>query len=151
MGGLERSGETSRSGCHYESSVRLCAVEKCLVAEQPAKVPRCTHDHVRLAYSACGGPDRVSPALRAFSPRRGLVFQGVSGTGLSASWAAAMLLYKFEAATPFQVALTTDETGYILPSESAPWRPNGSVDVEIGDKFMGVALSEILGTIERSG
>ena len=62
-----------------------------------------------------------------------------------------MLLYKFEAATPFQVALTTDETGHVLPSESAPWRPNGSVDVEIGDKFMGVALSEILGTIERSG
>jgi hypothetical protein len=62
-----------------------------------------------------------------------------------------MLLYKFEAATPWRVALTTDETGQILPSEGAPWRSNGSVEVEFGDRFMGVALSEILGTIQRSG
>ena len=62
-----------------------------------------------------------------------------------------MLLYKFEAAIPWRVALTTDETGQILPPEGAPWRSNGSVEVEIGDRFMGVALSEILGTIQRSG
>jgi hypothetical protein len=33
-----------------------------------------------------------------------------------------MLLYKFEAATPWRVALTNDEVGKTLPTEGAPWR-----------------------------
>ena len=41
-----------------------------------------------------------------------------------------MLLYKFEAATPWRVALTNDEGGKTLPTEGAPWRLSGSVEVE---------------------
>jgi hypothetical protein len=62
-----------------------------------------------------------------------------------------MLLYKFEAAIPWRVALTSDETGQSLPTEGAPWLPNGSMEVEAGKTFMGVPLNEILGTIRRNG
>ena len=62
-----------------------------------------------------------------------------------------MLLYKFDAATPFRVALAKDQMGKTLPMEGAPWRASGSVEVEAGTTFMGVPLDEILGTIERSG
>jgi hypothetical protein len=62
-----------------------------------------------------------------------------------------MRLYKFEAATPWRVALTKDETGATLPSEGAPWRPDGMLEVEPGSAFMGVPLDEILGTIQRNG
>jgi hypothetical protein len=62
-----------------------------------------------------------------------------------------MLLYKFEAATPWQVALTNDELGNTLPAEGAPWQSSGSVEVEAGKIFMGVPLAEILSTIERNG
>jgi hypothetical protein len=62
-----------------------------------------------------------------------------------------MLLYKFAAATPWRVALTKDETGATLPSEGAPWRADGSLEVEAGSTFMGVPLAEILGTIQRNG
>ncbi len=63
----------------------------------------------------------------------------------------AMLLYKFEAAIPWRVALSLDETGKTLPTEGAPWRPSGSLEAEAGQTFMGVPLAEILGTIESSG
>ena len=43
-----------------------------------------------------------------------------------------MLLYKFEAAIPWQVALTLDESGKTLPTEGAPWRPSGSLQAEAG-------------------
>jgi hypothetical protein len=43
-----------------------------------------------------------------------------------------MLLYKFEAATPWRVALTNDELGNTLPAEGAPWQASGSVEVEAG-------------------
>jgi hypothetical protein len=62
-----------------------------------------------------------------------------------------MLLYKFEAAIPWRVALTKDETGETLPCEGAPWRPGGSVELEPDDKFMGVPLNEVLGTIQTTG
>ena len=61
-----------------------------------------------------------------------------------------MLLYKFEAATPWRIALTKDETGATLPSEGAPWRADGSLEVESGSTFMGVPLAEILGTIQAT-
>jgi hypothetical protein len=48
-----------------------------------------------------------------------------------------MLLYEFEAATPWQVALTNDEVGKTLPTEGAPWRASGSLEVEVGKTFMG--------------
>jgi hypothetical protein len=60
-----------------------------------------------------------------------------------------MLLYKFKAAIPW-VALTKDETGGNLPDE-APWRPDGSMQLEGDTTFMGVPLSEVLGTIQRNG
>jgi len=62
-----------------------------------------------------------------------------------------MLLYKFEAATPWRVALTNDEAGATLPAEGAPWRPAGSMEAEAGDTFMGVPLNEVLETIQRNG
>ena len=62
-----------------------------------------------------------------------------------------MLLYKFEAATPWRVALSKDEVGKTLPTEGAPWQATGTVEVEAGKTFMGVPLEEILGTIERNG
>ena len=62
-----------------------------------------------------------------------------------------MLLYKFEAATPWRVALTIDETGASLPSEGAPWRRDGSVEVESDGTFIGVPLAEVLGTIQSKG
>jgi hypothetical protein len=62
-----------------------------------------------------------------------------------------MLLYKFEAATPWRVALTNDEVCKTLPTEGAPWRLSGSVEVEHGKTWMGVPLDEILGTIQRDG
>jgi len=62
-----------------------------------------------------------------------------------------MLLYKFEAATPWRVALTNDEGGKTLPTKGAPWQLSGSVEVEHGKKWMGVPLDEILGTIQRNG
>jgi hypothetical protein len=63
----------------------------------------------------------------------------------------AMLLYKFEAAIPWRVALSLDETGKTLPTEGAPWRPSGSLEAKAGQTFMGVPLAEILGTIASSG
>jgi hypothetical protein len=62
-----------------------------------------------------------------------------------------MLLYKFEAATPWRVALTNDELGNTLPADGAPWQSSGSVEVEAGKTFMGVPLAEILSTIEENG
>ena len=62
-----------------------------------------------------------------------------------------MLLYKFEAATPWRVGLTNDESGKTLPAEGAPWEASGSVEVDAGKTFMGVPLAEILNTIERNG
>jgi hypothetical protein len=62
-----------------------------------------------------------------------------------------MLLYKFKAAIPWRIALTKDETGENLPDEGAPWRPDGSMQLEGDTTFMGVPLSEVLGTIQRNG
>jgi hypothetical protein len=62
-----------------------------------------------------------------------------------------MLLYKFKAAIPWRVALTKDETGENLPAEGAPWRADGSMELEGDTKFMGVPLNEVLGTIQRNG
>ena len=62
-----------------------------------------------------------------------------------------MLLYKFNAAIPWRVALSKDESGENLPAEGAPWRADGSVQLESGTTFMGVPLNEVLGTIERNG
>jgi hypothetical protein len=62
-----------------------------------------------------------------------------------------MLLYKFEASIPWRVALTNDENGATLPSEGAPWRPDGSVEVGADSTFMGVPLAEVLGSIQRNG
>src|SRR5262245_7539009 len=62
-----------------------------------------------------------------------------------------MLLYKFNAAIPWRVALSKDESGENLPDEGAPWRADGSVQLESGTTFMGVPLNEVLGTIERNG
>jgi hypothetical protein len=62
-----------------------------------------------------------------------------------------MQLYKFEAAVPWRIALTSDQTGETLPAEGAPWRPSGAVEVDRDATFMGVPLTEILGAIQGQG
>ena len=84
---------------------------------------------------------------------KGLRTDGLSssGEGLSPNERHARCCSTTKAAIPWRVALTKDETGENLPAEGAPWRPDGSVQLESDTKFMGVPLNEVLGTIQRNG
>jgi hypothetical protein len=62
-----------------------------------------------------------------------------------------MQLYKFEAAVPWRIALTSDQTGETLPEEGAPWPPSGAVEADRDATFMGVPLTEILRAIQDQG
>jgi hypothetical protein len=52
---------------------------------------------------------------------------------------------------PLLWLLTTDETGKTLPAKGAPWRQDGSVELEAESTFMGLPLNEVLGTIQITG
>ncbi len=64
-----------------------------------------------------------------------------------------MLLYKFvpHPAKGRRVALTPDKTGANLPSDGAPWRLVGSIDVKPGDPPRIALPEEILEAIQESG
>ena len=75
-------------------------------------------------------PARNASALQGVCPRRSpsKLERVIARAGRRTDWEGKMLLYEFEAATPWRVALTNDEVGKTLPTEGAPWRLSGSVE-----------------------
>lgn len=64
-----------------------------------------------------------------------------------------MLIYRFKpkARADLRVALTSDETGQILPKDGAPWQAIGQVDLSANAPWINVPVADIEATIESNG
>jgi hypothetical protein len=62
-----------------------------------------------------------------------------------------VLLYKFEAAIGWQLALATDNSGQNLPAGGAPRKLLGLTKIEPGKQLIGASSDEILAAILRNG